>query len=180
MTRAFHHIASFVVAPPRGCHISLKPTSQNKTKTKSPTGKTDDGQVRVLRGLRHPNVVDVLLFFRSDPTFYFVVFERIRGGELFDRFREKVSVSSRKTTGSERGFCVSSRGVIQNKRLETWVDRCLGGSGDNFHDHLLLFLVDSSQVLLIATYVGIVFRQPTNSNRKATMRMRCATPAAFS
>ncbi|CAN0022475.1 unnamed protein product [Ascophyllum nodosum] len=48
-------------------------------------------EVRVLRGLRHPNVVDVLLFFRSDPTFYFVVFERIRGGELFDRFREKES-----------------------------------------------------------------------------------------
>ena len=47
-------------------------------------------QVRILRNLRHPNVIEIYQFYQDDPNNYFVVIEFMRGGELFDRIVRKV------------------------------------------------------------------------------------------
>ncbi|CAM9277638.1 unnamed protein product, partial [Ascophyllum nodosum] len=46
-------------------------------------------QVRILRNLRHPNVIEIYQFYQDDPNNYFVVIEFMRGGELFDRIVRK-------------------------------------------------------------------------------------------
>lgn len=48
-------------------------------------------QVRILRSLKHPNVIDIYQFFKDDPSHYYVSIEFMRGGELFDRIVQKVS-----------------------------------------------------------------------------------------
>ena len=50
-------------------------------------------QVRILRSLKHPNVIDIYQFFQDDPKTYYVSIEYMRGGELFDRIVQKVTVS---------------------------------------------------------------------------------------
>lgn len=47
-------------------------------------------QVRILRSLKHPNVIDIYQFFKDDPDRYYVSIEYMRGGELFDRIVKKV------------------------------------------------------------------------------------------
>eukprot|EP00752_Nemacystus_decipiens_P005344 g4846.t1 len=46
-------------------------------------------QVRILRSLKHPNVIDIYQFFKDDPDRYYVSIEYMRGGELFDRIVKK-------------------------------------------------------------------------------------------
>ncbi|CAN0474910.1 unnamed protein product, partial [Hapterophycus canaliculatus] len=46
-------------------------------------------QVRILRALKHPNVMGIYQFFKDDPDRYFVSMEYMRGGELFDRIVKK-------------------------------------------------------------------------------------------
>lgn len=47
-------------------------------------------QVRILRSLKHPNVIDIYQFFKDDPDHYYVCIEFMKGGELFDRIVTKV------------------------------------------------------------------------------------------
>lgn len=47
-------------------------------------------QVRILRSIKHPNVIDIYQFFKDDATHYYVAIEFMRGGELFDRIVQKV------------------------------------------------------------------------------------------
>lgn len=47
-------------------------------------------QVRILRQLQHPNILDVYLFYRNDPKYYYAVFEYIGGGEVLDHVVHKV------------------------------------------------------------------------------------------
>ena len=47
-------------------------------------------QVRILRSLKHPNVIDIYQFFKDDSDRYYVSIEYMRGGELFDRIVKKV------------------------------------------------------------------------------------------
>ncbi|CAN0491023.1 unnamed protein product, partial [Hapterophycus canaliculatus] len=46
-------------------------------------------QVRILRSLKHPNIIEIYQFFKNDPKQYFVCIEYMRGGELFDRIVKK-------------------------------------------------------------------------------------------
>ena len=47
--------------------------------------------MRILRSLKHPNVIDIYQFFQDDPETYYVSIEYMRGGELFDRIVQKVT-----------------------------------------------------------------------------------------
>lgn len=46
-------------------------------------------EVRILRNLKHPNVIEIYQFYKDDPNNYYVVIEFMRGGELFDRIVRK-------------------------------------------------------------------------------------------
>lgn len=52
--------------------------------------RTRLGQVRILRKLKHPNVIKIYQFFKDDPDNYYEVMEFVEGGELFDRIVKKV------------------------------------------------------------------------------------------
>ncbi|CAN0053337.1 unnamed protein product [Ascophyllum nodosum] len=41
-------------------------------------------EVRFLRYLEHPRIQGIHLFYRNDPTYFYVVLEYMKGGELFD------------------------------------------------------------------------------------------------
>lgn len=45
-----------------------------------------------MRTLIHPNVLRILAFYEWDPGYYYLVFERMYGGELFRRTEKKVRV----------------------------------------------------------------------------------------
>jgi len=50
--------------------------------------------VRILKSLKHPNVIDIYQFFKDDPNTYYVTIEYMKGGELFDRIVKKVGATA--------------------------------------------------------------------------------------
>ena len=75
-----------------GVRISDKRPVAVKIVTRSKLNATDEAnlkrEVGILFSLDHPNIVKVLDFFEEDRFFY-VVLEKMCGGELFDRLMEK-------------------------------------------------------------------------------------------
>ncbi|KAG5179824.1 kinase-like domain-containing protein [Tribonema minus] len=46
-------------------------------------------EVKILRQLNHPNIIDIYQFYRQERDNYYVIIEYMRGGELFDRIVKK-------------------------------------------------------------------------------------------
>jgi serine/threonine protein kinase len=43
--------------------------------------------VRILRALKHPNIIDIYQFYKQEKTHYYVVMEYMKGGEVqFNNF----------------------------------------------------------------------------------------------
>ncbi len=79
------------------------------------TGK----QVRILKSLTHPNVIDIYQFFKDDPKNYYVSIEYMKGGELFDRIVKRVGRGG--GAGGSRGGCVFP--LLLGKGRGAWVSR---------------------------------------------------------
>jgi len=45
-------------------------------------------QVRIMRGLDHPHIVKMYADIKGDEGMYYIIMERVEGGELFDRVVE--------------------------------------------------------------------------------------------
>lgn len=67
--------------------------------------------MRILRSLKHPNVIDIYQFFKDDPDRYYVAIEYMRGGELFDRIVKKVGYLLKLC--SREGVCFFAAGVLK-------------------------------------------------------------------
>lgn len=69
--------------------------------------RVSDGclQVRILKTLKHPNVIEIYQFFEDDPSHYYVVIEYMRGGELFDRIVRKVRPRPQLALGGSLSAC---------------------------------------------------------------------------
>jgi serine/threonine protein kinase len=39
-------------------------------------------EVRILRALKHPNIIDIYQFYKQEKTHYYVVMEYMKGGEV--------------------------------------------------------------------------------------------------
>lgn len=52
------------------------------------------GEIRIMLELDHPNIIKLIDTFQDDDHFYLVV-EKVHGGELFDRIVERVSYSEK-------------------------------------------------------------------------------------
>jgi serine/threonine protein kinase len=39
-------------------------------------------EVRILRALKHPNIIDIYQFYKHERTHYYVIMEYMKGGEV--------------------------------------------------------------------------------------------------
>lgn len=84
---AFSKVHSATLLRGRGTQVAVKVIQRQNL----PPDDEEDllEEVRILRSLNHPNVIDIYQFFQDDPDHYYVAIEFMRGGELFDRIVQK-------------------------------------------------------------------------------------------
>jgi serine/threonine protein kinase len=72
--------------------FAVKIVDRKETSRKSVTGKTTAEsvlhEVAILDSLKHRNIIQIIDFFEDDDHFYLVM-ERMRGGDVFDRITQK-------------------------------------------------------------------------------------------
>eukprot|EP00903_Cladosiphon_okamuranus_P010945 g10337.t1 len=87
---AFSQVRSATVTKPgqhKGLQVAVKCIDRNNLPREDEEDLLEE--VRILRSLKHPNVIDIYQFFKDDPNMYYVSIEYMRGGELFDRIVQK-------------------------------------------------------------------------------------------
>lgn len=60
-----------------------------------------DEEVRILKLLNHPNIVNMLSFIH-EGTHYYIIMEKVNGGELFDRIVQKSSYNEKEAKDTTR------------------------------------------------------------------------------